>query len=37
MMLLTFGAANNSKATNDQVVLKTTSSSLVKVNNELNK
>lgn len=38
MMLLTFGSNVNSKATNDQVVLKAnTSSSLVKVNNDLSK
>jgi hypothetical protein len=38
MMLLTFGSTDNSKASNDQAVLKTTnSSSLVKVNNTLNK
>ncbi|MDB5020154.1 MAG: hypothetical protein JWQ28_1281 [Pedobacter sp.] len=37
MMLLTFGTADNGKASNDQVVLKTTSSSIVKVNNGLNK
>jgi len=38
MMLFTFGSADSSKGSNDQVVLKTNnSSSLVKVNNNLTK
>jgi hypothetical protein len=38
MMLFTFGTAESSKGSNDQVVLKTNnSSSLVKVNNNLTK